>query len=136
MRFRAFKGCAHEVSHPTTQTKKDELSLWIGKYLKPGKLAQTRTTYFRPEGASSTIFPARVNANLSDVSDGPMKDKLSVNLSERDTEVTEALSRGAAALQSHLLVTFPLMILAQRLEQPNASATIEPILTKVLDHQK
>ena len=90
---RAFEGCAHEVSHPTTQTKKDKPSLWMGKYLKPSKLAHTRTTYFRPEGESSTIFPARANANLSDVSDGPIKDKCSVNLLERDTEVTEALCR-------------------------------------------
>ena len=135
--MRAFEGCAHEVSHLTTQTKKDEPSLWMGKYLKPGRLAQTSSTYFRPEGASSTIFPAGVNANLSDVSDGPMKDKCSVNLSKQDTEVTEALYREAAALQNHLLwVTDLLMLLAQRLEQPNAAVTIQPILSKVLDNQK
>ena len=28
------------------------------------------------------------------------------------------------------------MLLAQRLEQPNAAVTIQPILSKVLDHQK
>ena len=75
---RAFEGCTQEVSDPTFQSKKDGPSLWMGKYLK--------RTYFCPEWASSTIFPARVNANLSDVSDGPMKDKCSVTLSERDSE--------------------------------------------------
>ena len=66
-----------------------------------------------------------------------MKDKHSVSLSERDTEITEALSREAAALQSHLLwVIDLLMVLAQRLDKPNASVTIQPILTKVLEHQK
>ena len=69
-----------------------------GQISQAMKVARTKTTYFRPEGASLTIFPARVNANLSDVSDGPMKDKCSVNLSKRDTEVTEALCREAAAL--------------------------------------
>ena len=64
----------------------------MGKYLNPCKLPQMRTTYFRPEGVSCTIFPARVNANLSDIS---------VSLSERDTEVTEALYREAAALLSY-----------------------------------
>ena len=43
---RAFEACAHEVSHPSTQSKRDELSLWMGKYLKPGKLSQLRCTYF------------------------------------------------------------------------------------------
>ena len=85
----------------------------------------------------STIYPVRINANLGNVSDGPMKDKHSVTLSERDSEVTEALCREAAALQSHLLwITDLLMLLAQKLEQPGAAATVQPILSKVLDHQK
>ena len=58
----AFEAFPHEVSHPSTQAKRDQPSIWMGKYLKPGKLSQTRSTYFKPEGASSIIFPARVNA--------------------------------------------------------------------------
>ena len=82
---------------------------------------------------SSTIFPTRVIANLGNISDGPLKDKHSVSLSEKDTEVAEALLREATALQSHLLwITDLLMALTQRLDQPNASVTIQPILRKVL----
>ena len=128
---RVFEGCSHEFSHPTFQSKKDEQSLWMGKYLKPGRLSQTRTMYFCPEGASSTICPAQINTNLSDVSDGPMKDEHSVTLSERESEVTEALCREAAALQSHLVwVTDLLMLLAQKLEQPGAAACPKSWTTK------
>ena len=132
----AFEACAHEVLHPSTQAKKDEPFLWMGKYLKPGKLSQRRSTYFKPKGASSIIFIARVNANLVDVS-GPLKEKHNVSLSEKDTEVVEALSREATALQSHLLwLTDLLVAFTQRLDQSNASTTIQPIMAKVLEHQK
>ena len=85
-------------------------SLWMGKHLKPGNLSQMRFTYFKPEGASSTLYPARVNANLADVSEGPLKEKHSVGLTEKDTEVVEALSREATALQSHLLWLTDLLV--------------------------
>ena len=54
---RAFKVCANEISHPSSQSKLDEPSLWMGMYLKPGKLSQTRCTYFKLEGASLLCIP-------------------------------------------------------------------------------
>ena len=78
-----------------------------------------------------------MNANLADISDGPLKDRHSVTLSEKDTEVVESLTRESTALQSHLLwLTDLLMALTQRLDQPNATSTIQPILVKVMQHQK
>ena len=47
------------------------------------------------------------------------------------------MSREATALQSHLLwLTDLLMALTLRLDQPNAAATTQPIITRVLEHQK
>lgn len=105
----------------------------MGNFLKAGKSSQTRCTYFKPEGASSTLYPARVNANLTEFLDGP-QDPL---LSQKTTEVAESLIRESMALQSHLLwVTDLLTALAKRLVQPYSRDTIQPILVKVLEHQK
>ena len=98
-----------------------------------------RCTYFLPEDASSTLYPARGNANLASnlVSDGPLKEKHSISLTEKDTEVAEALSREATALRCHLLwLTDLLVALTQRLDQPNAPTMIQVIMTKVLEDQK
>ena len=78
-----------------------------------------------------------MNASLADISDGPLKEKRSVSLTEKDTEVAESLSREAMALQSHLLwLTDLLEALTRQLDQPNAVATIQLIMTRVLEHQK
>ena len=109
----------------------------MGSYLKAGKLAQTRAAYFKPEGASWTIYPARVNANFADLSDGPLKDNKSISIGDRDAEDTESLSRESTALHSHLLwLSDLLMVLTHRLEDPSAVTVIQPILVKVLEHQK
>ena len=99
-------------------------------YLKTLKSSQTRCTYFKPEGASSTLYSARFKANLTDLSDCPLKDHhLSHHLWERHREST--------ALQSHLLwLSDLLMALTRKLEQPSCRPTNQPILTKVLEHQK
>ena len=109
----------------------------MGKYLKPGKLLQTRCTYFKPESASSALFAAKINANLTDISDGPLKEIHSVSLTEKDMKVAESMSREATALQSHLLwLTDLLVALTQRQDQPSAAATMQPIMTRVLEHLK
>ena len=79
--MRAFEACAAEIAHPSTSAKKDQQVLWMGSFLKPGKTSHTRATYFKPEGAVSTFFPAKVNANLAELSDGLLKDKHSIPIS-------------------------------------------------------
>ena len=76
------------------------------------------------------LHPTRVNANLADILDGPLKDRHSVIFTEKDTEVAESLTRDSTALQTHLLrLADLLMALTQRLDQPNAATTIQPIMT-------
>ena len=75
----------------------------MAKYFKPGKLSQIHCTYFKLEGASSMLYPLRVNSSLADISDGPLKDRHSVTLTEKDTKVVGSLMREWMALQSHLL---------------------------------
>ena len=117
--------------------KEDQPPLWMDTYLKAGKMSQTNAAYFKHVGASSTLYPARVNANLADLSDGPLKDKKSISIGERDTEITESLNRELTALCSHLLwLTNLLLALTKRLEQPSAVPVIQPIIIKVLQHQK
>ena len=72
---RAFGACANEIAHSSSQTKKDQPFLWMGMYLKAGKMSQTRATYFKLDGALSTLYPAWTNTNLADLSDGLVKDK-------------------------------------------------------------
>ena len=83
------------------------------------------------------LEPGRVNASLADISDGPLKEKHSVGLTEKDPEVAESLSREAMVLQSHLLWLMELLeALTRWLDQPNAVAMIQPIMTRVLEHMK
>ena len=91
--MRAFEACAAEIAHPSTSAKKDQQALWMGSFLKPGKTSHTRATYFKPEGAVSTFSPAKVNANLAELSDGPLKEKHSIPISDKDAE-TLKLSAG------------------------------------------
>ena len=80
---RAFEACANEIAHPSSQMKKGQPPLWMGSYLKAGKMSQTCAAYFKPEVMSSTLYPAQVNANLADLSDGPLKDKKSISMGKR-----------------------------------------------------
>ena len=97
----------------------------MGKYLKPGKLSQARCTYFKPEGASFTLYSAKVNANLADISDGNLKARHSMTISKKDPEVAESLIREATAIQRQFLrLTDLLVALTQRLDQPDAASTI------------
>ena len=52
----AFEACATEVAHPWIPAKKNQLPMWMGSYLKPGKSSHTKGTYFEPEGASSNFY--------------------------------------------------------------------------------
>ena len=78
-----FEACTNEISHSSSQTKRDQPSLWMDNYLKGGKSSQTCCSYFKLEGAASTLYPARVNANLTEISNGPLKDKQCIT--EKDT---------------------------------------------------
>ena len=52
-------------------------------------------------------------------------------------EITESLTHESSALPSHLLwLTDLLLALTKRLEHSNTVLAIQPILTKVLQHQK
>ena len=100
-------------------------------------MSQTHAAYFKPEEASSTLHPAWVNANLADLSDGPLEDKKPISIGEQDTEVTESLIQESTTLHSHLLwLTDLLLALSKRLEQPSAVPVIQPIIVKILQHHK
>ena len=71
-------------------------------------MSQTRSTYFKPVGASSTLYLAQINANLSELFDGPLKDKMMISISKK--EIAESLTHGSTALQSHLLWLMDLFI--------------------------
>ena len=75
---------ASKISYLSGPSKKDHSSLWMGNYLNSDRSFQLRYAYFKPEDASSTLYPARVNANLGDFSDGPLKDKIFISLSEQE----------------------------------------------------
>ena len=111
---RAFEGCGTEVVHPSFQTK---------------------GMYFKAEGASSTFYPARVNANLVKIWFGPLKEKHMISLTHKDTEVAETFARESSALHSHLLgLTDLLMALNSKMEDPSTRPTIQPIISQVLEH--
>ena len=134
---RAFEACAAEIAHPTTSAKKDQQALWMGSFLKPGKSSHTRATFFKPEGASSTFYPAKVNANLVELSDGPLKDKHAIPHTDKDAEVSESFARESSALHSHLLwLTDLLVVLNERMVDPQNVPTIQPIISQVLEHQR
>ena len=100
-------------------------------------MSQTRATYIKPEGASSTPYPAWINASLADLSDGPLKNKKSISIEEKDTEITKSLTCESTVLHSHLLwLTYLLLALTKRLEQPSTVPVVQPILIKVFQHQK
>ena len=61
---RMHEACATEIVLLGRSGRMGKPALWMGLYLKPGKSSHTRATYFKPEGASSTFYPAKVNANL------------------------------------------------------------------------
>ena len=54
-------------------------------------------------GASSTFYPARVHANLSKLSDGPLTERRAISLSDKDMEVAEMFARELSALQGSLI---------------------------------
>ena len=97
----------------------------MGSFLKPGKTSHTRATYFKLEGASSTFYPAKVNANLVELSDGPLKDKHAIPLTDEDDKVAEAFRRESSASHSHMLwLTDLLVVLNDRLVDPRTIPTI------------
>ena len=109
----------------------------MGSYLKPGKSSHTRATFFKPEGASSTFYPAKVNANLAQLSDGLLKHKHAISIKDKDAGVAEAFARESSALLNHLLwLTDLLVVLNERLVDPQNIPTIPPIISQVLEHQR
>ena len=93
--------------------------------------------YFKPEGETQPFYPARINTNLIEFSDVPLKDKKFVPISDKDRQIAKSLARESSAPQSHLLwLTDLLVALNNRMEAPNSRATIQPIVAEVLQHQK
>ena len=85
----------------------------------------------------STFYPAKVNTNMVELSDGPLKDKYSIPLSEKDAETAEAFGRESSALDSHLLwLRDLLVVLNDRLADPRNVPTIQPMIAQVLEHQR
>ena len=61
----------------------------------------------------------------------------SISISKRDAEIAVSLTHESTACHSHLMwLTDLLLVLTKRLEQPNAVIAIQPMLTKILQHQK
>ena len=78
-----------------------------------------------------------MNANLGELSDGPLKKNALFPLQTKDTEVAETFARESSVLHIHLLwLTDLLMAFNRKMEDPNTRATIQPIVTQVLEPQK
>ena len=85
----------------------------------------------------STFYPAKVNTNMVELSDGLLKDKHSIPLSDKDAETTEAFGHESSALHSQLLwLTDLLVVLNNRLADPRNVPTVQPMITHVLEHQR
>ena len=85
----------------------------------------------------STFYPAKVNANLVELSDGPLKDKHAIPLMDKDAEVAEAFRQESSALHSHLLwLTDLLVVLDDQMADPQNIPTIQPMIAQVLEHQR
>ena len=120
---------------PSGSAKKDQLPLWMGSYLKPGKSSQLK--YFKPEGASSTFYSTKVNTNLGKLADGSLKEKHVISLTDKDTKVAETFAKESSALHSHLLWLMDLlMALNRKMKDPSTRAPSQPIVSQVLGHQK
>ena len=77
----------------------------MGNNLKAGKSSQTRCTYFKTKGASSSLYPSRVKPTWQISQMAPWKIKGSHHLSEKDTEWE---SRTKSEMQIDLLWVFML----------------------------
>ena len=88
-----FEVWATEVAHPSILAKNDQLPMWMGSYLKPGKSSHTKGMHFKPEGVWSIFYPTRVNANLVEISDDPLKERHMIFVTDKDTEVAETFAR-------------------------------------------
>ena len=60
-------------------------------------------------GASMTYL-AKIFENLTNLSDGPLEDKKSTLIADKDTEIAESLVTESSALQSHLLWLTDLLV--------------------------
>ena len=104
---RAFEACTTEVVHPSIFAKKDQLCMWMGSYLTPGKSSHSKGTYLKPEGTSSTLYLARVKANLVEISSGPLNEKHMISLTDKDIEVAETSVMESLVLQSPVMADEP-----------------------------
>ena len=130
-----FEACANEITSLLADKKRPTIAL-DGDVLERWEDV-TDACHFKPEGASSTLCPVQTNANLADLSDGPLKDKKSISIGEKDMEITKSLTRESAVLHSDLLwLTDLLLALTKRLEQPSTVPVVQHKLIKVLQHQK
>ena len=115
----------HQAAKSTTSKVSDDPFLLIPGQSQdyPVEIASSRETSSADSTASSWI-------NLDSGSSKQGGSRSNGNL-------VEALSREATVLQSHLLwLTDLLVSLTQQMDQPTAFSTIQPIMTKVLEHQK
>ena len=108
----------------------------MGLYLKPRKSFHNKGIYFKSLGASSTFYPARINANLAEISDGSFKEKHAISITDKDTKVTEIFARELSVLHSHLLWLTDLLVVNNKMADLDNRSTIEPIIAQVLDHQR
>ena len=72
-----------------------------------------------------------------ELSDGPLKDKHDIPLTDKDAEVAEAFGRESSTLHSHLLwLTDLLVVPNDRLVDSRNVPTIQPMIAQVLEHQR
>jgi len=131
----AMEVCEFEVAKPQSKGKKDLSPLKMGAFLSNAKVVQPK--FFKPLGQSSTFYPAKVNANLKDLSSKPFKQPGSLVLSDKDLEVKEAAARELAILHSHSLWMADLM--SEVNDKLEAGATIQDVVQtnkRVLHHMK
>ena len=94
-------------------------------------------TYFKPEGVLSTFYPASVNANLVEMSDGPFEEKHTISFPNKETEVVETSARESSTLNSHLVRLMDLLMAPiDKMEDLSSMPTIQIIISQVLEHQR
>jgi len=129
------KEAMDEVALPPAEGKKDRSSLLIGAYLKPAR--KLPVEFFKPQGNSGSFYPLRLNANLRELSAGPLKDIRNISLSERELESKEQESREILVIHSHLLWIQELIdSLLIKAQETGSFEVLARNLTKIMQHQR
>ena len=120
--------------HQALSSKKKEAGhLPQGSFLKPSISVPAK--FFKPSGKSSSLFPQKVNSNLSEISDGPFKQARPHSFSDKELELKEQQARELTILLSHMSWLVDLLkLLSEKL--PERPIEVTPLFSQVASHMK